>query len=113
MFTYHTSSPCSSTNGHSPPAISLLAFLVVDMLLNFYSIAHFDSPIPGGSVLIRCVLIFGYIFIFFAYLASNGPFPSTYSFWGIKADLTSVVIYVFIWIIRYVHLLLPYASTPC
>ncbi|KAL5596767.1 hypothetical protein BROUX41_006549 [Berkeleyomyces rouxiae] len=82
-----------------PPAIALILGLSIDMILNFYAIAHFDKPLSGAAALVKCVLIFTYIVIFLVYLASDGPFPSDYSFWGIKADYTSVIVYSLIWTI--------------
>ncbi|KAL2885302.1 hypothetical protein HOO65_080252 [Ceratocystis lukuohia] len=82
-----------------PPAITLIILLSIDMILNFYSIAHFDKPLTGWVAFIKCILIFSYIVIFLVYLASDGPFPKSYSFWGIKADYTSVIVYSLIWII--------------
>lgn len=84
-----------------------MVLLGLDILLDFQSIGRYDKMWKGWALAGRVVVAVGYAAVFVAQVAMGGAFPEGYRYWGLTAEYSAPLVYVFLWILGYVFPAVP------
>ncbi|OAA59096.1 hypothetical protein SPI_06298 [Niveomyces insectorum RCEF 264] len=88
-----------------PQAVTLIALLSFDILLDQYTIWRIACDHPGWALLVRLALGIGYLALFMVYVGMGSVFPRRYAFWGLTPGFSGPVVYLFLWMIGVWNLL--------
>lgn len=58
---------------------------------------------PGWAALLRLFSAVAYLTIFMVYVGLGKVFPSKYTYWGLPRGFAGPLVYLFLWLIGYVH----------